>query len=386
MSALIMAGASHSPAFMAPNLPPLPNFDKRATRPSGDEAASGTQQTAADQLRARLPRVRVNFDPVTGAPKQVAATDSFLTGANGVGKAVSAPVAGAIPAGESYRATRTFLNEHRQLFGHGPEALDRARITREYATPHNGLKTVVWEQQVDGVAVFEGVLISHTTRQGELVSICSQFLPDPDSAAARGISAGSASRAAPAVSARQAVLLAAKNLGQELVENQLNARSQATVVAEQRQRFTAPGLKGEAEAKLIWLPMDRQSLRLCWDVVLMSRSRGEMFRELVDASTGEVLLRRCLTSYLTDASYRVFTSDSPSPLSPGYPTPASTQPPLVSRALVTLSALDTNASPAGWIDDGGNETLGNNVDAHTDWNADDSPDLPRPAGFALSGV
>ncbi|MCX6928242.1 MAG: M36 family metallopeptidase, partial [Verrucomicrobia bacterium] len=76
----------------------------------------------------------------------------------------------------------------------------------------------------------------------------------------------------------------------------------------------------------------------------------------------------------------MFTSDSPSPLSPGYPTPVTNQPPLVERTLVTLSALDTNASPAGWINDGGNETLGNNVDAHTDLNADDMPDLPRPQG------
>jgi hypothetical protein len=45
--------------------------------------------------------------------------------------------------------------------------------------------------------------------------------------------------------------------------------------------------------------------------------------------------------------------------------------------------MDTNASPAGWINDGGNETWGNNVDAHTDRNADDSPDLPRPQGAPL---
>src|SRR4029077_9760585 len=52
----------------------------------------------------------------------------------------------------------------------------------------------------------------------------------------------------------------------------------------------------------------------------------------------------------------------------------------VSRTLVTLSALNTNASPNGWIDDSGNETLGNNVDAHTDRNNDNLPDLPRPQG------
>src|SRR5262249_44306381 len=76
----------------------------------------------------------------------------------------------------------------------------------------------------------------------------------------------------------------------------------------------------------------------------------------------------------------VFTSDSPSPFSPGFSTPNSSQPPLVSRSLVTLPALDTNASPSGWIADGDNETRGNNVDAHTDRTDDDIPDLPRPQG------
>jgi len=52
---------------------------------------------------------------------------------------------------------------------------------------------------------------------------------------------------------------------------------------------------------------------------------------------------------------------------------------LVSRDLLTLTALSTNASPNGWINDGDTETKGNNVDAHTDLNADDLPDLPRPA-------
>ena len=38
----------------------------------------------------------------------------------------------------------------------------------------------------------------------------------------------------------------------------------------------------------------------------------------------------------------------------------------MSRNLVTTQALDTTASPNGWINDGGTETLGNNVDAHLD--------------------
>src|SRR5213079_2730361 len=101
---------------------------------------------------------------------------------------------------------------------------------------------------------------------------------------------------------------------------------------------------------------------------------------LLDTRTGEVLLRRRLTVYLSNATYRVFTSDSPSPFSPCFPTPTTNQPALTARSLVTLAALSTNASPLGWIGDGENETRGNNVDAHLDLDADDLPDLPRPQG------
>jgi hypothetical protein len=39
---------------------------------------------------------------------------------------------------------------------------------------------VVWEQQVDGIPVFEGVFMAHTTKRGELVSLASQFVPEPE--------------------------------------------------------------------------------------------------------------------------------------------------------------------------------------------------------------
>src|SRR6185503_2515620 len=150
--------------------------------------------------------------------------------------------------------------------------------------------------------------------------------------------------------------------------------------AEKRQRFRADRLPGEAEAKLVWLPMDAAALRLCWQVELTRRAGGERYRVLIDAITGEALVRHCLTVYLSDASYRVFTNDSPTPLSPGFPSPNTNQPALAPRSLVTLSALNTNASPLGWIADEENETRGNNVDAHLDRDADDLADLPRPQG------
>jgi len=38
------------------------------------------------------------------------------------------------------------------------------------------MRTVVWEQQVDEIPVFEAIFISHTTSKGELVNIASQFI------------------------------------------------------------------------------------------------------------------------------------------------------------------------------------------------------------------
>ncbi|MBI5383603.1 MAG: M36 family metallopeptidase [Verrucomicrobia bacterium] len=341
---------------------------------------SPEQASAASRWRARQPGLRVDFHPVSGAPKRVSVTDGFLTGPDGAGGTLPAKSLAGFPADDPHRVTKAFLHEHRDVFGHGPEALDQAAIHREYVTAHNGLKTVVWEQRLDGLPVFQATLISHTTKRGELVSLSSQFMSDPQRAADRGTPSRASLRAAPVVSARRAVALAARHLGEELEEKAVVAAAVAPDGPAKPQKFRAPGLKGDADAKLVWLPMDKESLRLCWDVVLVSGRHGEMFRVLVEVRSGEVLLRQGLTRYLTDASFRVYTGDSPAPMSPGFPSPSTDQAPYVARTLVTWPALDMNASPAGWINEGGNETLGNNVDAHTDWNHDDAPDLPRPQG------
>lgn len=364
----------------APARPVLPGIDRRPETTQAVVTPPTEKANAVGALRKAVPSLKVEFDPVTGSPKSVLSADGFLTGPEGKGQAISAANLAGFAANDPNRVTKAFLKEHRALFGHGPEALDKARVRQDYVTPNNGMHTVVWEQQVDGIAVFEGVLISHTTRKGELVTLSSQFLPDADAAATRGTPNRVTLEGAPPVTARRAVALAARNVEVDLDEANVTANGETTGGAEQRQKFNAPGLEGEAEAKLIWLPMGPDKVRLCWDVVLMSRQRGEMYRVLLDAESGDVMVRRCLTSYLSDATYNVFTSDSPSPFSPGWSTPNSGQPALVSRTLVTLPAMDTNASPAGWINDGGNETRGNNVDSHTDRNADNLPDLPRPQG------
>ena len=104
-------------------------------------------------------------------------------------------------ANDPHQSAKAFLHDHRPLFGHGPEALDHANVRREFVTPHSGMTTIVWEQEVDGIPVYEGVLVAHITRAGELVNISSQFLPDPVAAANRGTPDRAALQVAPTISA-----------------------------------------------------------------------------------------------------------------------------------------------------------------------------------------
>lgn len=374
--AAFLCSALDSQAFQKAAVAPLPQIDLRENAAAGQQAPD--RQAAVARLHQLQPTAKASFDPWLGSPRVVASTESFLTGKNGSGRAVSAGVAAGF-AGDRHAATKAFLEEHRDLFGHGAEALQTARIKREDVSAHNGLHSTVWEQQVDGIGVFEALLVSHTTRDGELVTLSSRLLAKPSDAANSGAPAN-ALRNTAGLSAAESLRIAVESVGDKVALGQVSALAVPSGDPERHQTFRAPALKGDAYTRLTWFPVTPKSLRLCWEVIFESASRREMFLALIDARDGTVLLRRNLTRHASTASFRVFTGESPNPMSPGYSSPNSIQPPTVSRQLVTLTALDTNASPAGWIPDGVNETRGNNVDAYLDRNANDQPDLPRPQG------
>ncbi|HXJ37942.1 MAG TPA: M36 family metallopeptidase, partial [Bryobacteraceae bacterium] len=375
-AALVVAAPDSASAAGAER---LPDFDRRGTPPGKAVEWAPGQKAALDELKRRVPEIEAEIDPTVGSPKWLRARSGFLTGPNGEGRTVSPKAAQAFAPGDTDRPIKAVLHEHRELFGHGPEVLLSARRARDYVTAHNQLRTLVWEQQLEGIPVYEATLLAYVTARGELASLSSQFLPDPEQAAKLGTPERVVGRQ-PSLPARDALRKAVDEVGEEVAAAAIAEIGGPAEAASHEQRFRAGALPGEARAHLVWLPLDRERLRLCWAVELTRRERGERFRVLVDSENGQVLLRRCLTFDLSEATYRVFTSDSPSPFSPGLSVPSRFQPPLVSRSLVTLSALDTNASPLGWIRDGENETSGNNVDAHLDRDGDNLPDLPRPRG------
>jgi hypothetical protein len=345
----------------------LTNFDHRAglvlNQPAKSAALAG-QKSARAELQRRVPDVAVDFDPVFGSPKWVRAASGKLSGA------VPAETAKKFSRDEPVKA---FLEEHRALFRHGPEVLADARQTRLHTNEH-GLRTVAWEQRVDGVPVFDSVFVAHNGADGELIALSSQFVPEPERAADRGTLDRKAKALAPPVSAEHALRIAAENLGETITAAKaLGAPAALTL----KQNFDLRPLPGESSACLVWLPLDGDTLRLCWEVELTRREMGERFRLVVDAETGAILVRRKLTLEVSEVHYRVFTGDSPAPMSPGLPAPANTQPPYVPRQLVTLSNLNATVSPLGWLNDGAMDPRGNNVDAHLDRDGDDRADLPR---------
>jgi len=339
---LLAFGAGTVFGFEQAANPVLPNFDRRD--PSGPRGL-GAQGQPVEKLKQRVRGLEVEFDRVTGAPKWVRSREEFLSGAKGQGRAISAQVAQGFAVDDPHRAIKAFLKEHSELFGHGPEVLERARLRRDFKTEHNGLHTAVWEQEYEGIPVFEGLLISNTTAEGELASVSSQFVPDLDAAANQGLAAWRALKEKPKISAKGALVKAAQNLGVELAEDDV-------VLEEQKPRHYAKihaaagrraALLRGALVQMCWVPFSRTTMRLAWEVYLTRTGTGEQYRLLVDAETGEVIARHLRSFNLSEATYRVFTTASPAPMRPGPSTPTTDQAPVVERSLITIAALSTNA-------------------------------------------
>jgi len=196
-------------AFLAPSAqaqvrpkhrPDLPNFDTRESSPAPKEADAAQQQAGLAHIKGQLPSAVVDFDERLSTPRFVRSRDGFLTGPNGQGRTVSAKSMQGIAPGDPHAAIKGFLTEHNELFGHGAEVLDSARVKRDYVDAHNGLRTVVWEQKLDGIPVYQATLMGHVTKKGELTSLSSTFIPNPGKSANAGTPGRAGLQSSPPVS------------------------------------------------------------------------------------------------------------------------------------------------------------------------------------------
>ena len=149
--ALVALVAVSGFALQKPVHAPLPNFDIRTDHAAAVPGTVAPEHAAAvDGLKSRVPLLEVKRSKVLGAPVFFSSRESFLTGPDGQGLAVSEVSAAAFGKNDPHRAVKAFLQEHASLFGFGAEVLGTAAVSRDYVTPHNGVRTVIWQQELAG--------------------------------------------------------------------------------------------------------------------------------------------------------------------------------------------------------------------------------------------
>ncbi|HYD02236.1 MAG TPA: M36 family metallopeptidase [Phycisphaerales bacterium] len=347
----------------------LPNFDIRvddavirAVAETSAQAAAAKARAAAAPLIASVRGLAVDFDESLGTVKFLRTTEGFLTA-----QRPGAPWG--VVAGD-------FIAANRGLVGFDAAELTRNRVPRDFVTRHNGVRSVTVQQVHEGVDVFEAIARLSVTSRGELVNLSSTMIERP---------AGGFVVEAPKLSAARAVMLAAADAGVTVSEDAL-AVAEAESGVERRTVWRSPlSLRADEPlvTKLVYFPLTRDTLVPAWAVVVPQHGAGHTYDTLIDATDGKVLHRTDRLLCAAPITMRVFTGDSPAPMSPGLPSPVSTQASQVTRDLITINPQDVQEwSPQGWIPDGTFETIGNNVAAHTDADGNNSADLPRPSGGA----
>lgn len=325
----------------------------------------------ARALRGSDPFLRIDDDPVFGTPRWLASTVHFLT----------RPVDGPFDA---VRIVRKYVEEHPGLFEIRPEVLDEARRTRDYVTPKTRTRHLTFQQTIGGVDLYGAKLRANVTRKGELVNISSTMLPPYGMESGMGFAPSRI-----ALSPVQAIRAAAAAIGTQVTRDP--APMTAPAGASLSRTWVSPDFRADRAltTEIVYFPRTRADIRAAWRVELPEVGIGNVYEVVVDATDGSILKRTSRILFAAepsasgptqDVTFRVYTKDSPGPGSPGTSTPNGFQFPTVDRDLVTVTAVDIPQSPNGWINAGDNDTQGNNVDAHTDLNSDNNPDLPRPSG------
>jgi outer membrane protein assembly factor BamB len=364
-----------------------PDFDVRRQATVQPQVSVAAETLALRPTKAATPDVKIDYDRRLGTAGFVRSERGLLSAPEPNPDRWPSLPSGAAPPrkvdkSDPYRALRSYLAENSSLLGYGSQALAFARVKREFTTPHNRIRTVVWQQEVGGLEIFEATLTAQFGPGDSLISFSPRFLPDPALARRTEVQR---------ISAADALARAARNIG----ETRAKAPDfiSAPGSTENNRKLTGRRILGEAEPRLVWFPQDRNTLKLCWRVVLTGATNKRLFLVLIDAGSGKVLLRRNWSHDAVDASYLVFRKDSPTPQLPGWLDPTSDQPAVMPQETVNPPTVSSNASPDGWVNTRlnrfglTNTTIGNNLDAHLDWygkypsyGASVTP--PRPHGTA----
>lgn len=358
-----------APAATSPS-DPFPNFDIRSYK---DDPGLAPSAALAAYMDAAVKTDAVAGDALADSRSALAALRTELPGvrveAHGLG---GASIVSAMPgtpwltaAGDDRVATlRAFLQGHAGAYGIAGDQVDTLVVVADEMNPAGNMAWVELEQRINGIKVFQGHVRGAFTAKGELART--------NGLLATGV--GASLTASPALTATEAVAIAAANVSLPATSLRERARDGEVVV------FERGAMAAEPRAWLVYFPLAHGVVRLAWAVEVFGDPLG--FLTVVDAETGTIVFRKNLTAFQTQAAtYNVYTSDSPAPASPSPALPgANYVAPVVSRQNVTLigNEAPNTFNNLGWITDGGNTTDGNNVEAGIDRDGTNGVDAPVP--------
>ncbi len=242
-----------------------PSERARAARPDFDIRehrlpAQGSARARAELRRTPSSRGRrgSRLDPHTGALR-VLDTPGWAAGRTALSVALRNRLAQAV-----------------DRLGLGDGDLESLAVVRDYVSRSTGLRHVTFAQSFDGIPVFSGTVTVHIDSTGEIVRVTSS--------AARG----EGRERAPRLAADEAATLAANDVDPDAFFVPVRA---GTSTRPEVARFARGKFRRDVTASLVWFAMDG-GLRLAWHVELEPDGLPQFYDVLVDAGTGDLLLRR----------------------------------------------------------------------------------------------
>ncbi|MES1263943.1 MAG: M36 family metallopeptidase, partial [Peristeroidobacter soli] len=248
-----------------------------------------------------------------------------------------------------------------------PSDLEGYTVSNVVFSKITGATRIYLQQRYHGIPVYNAQLQINVTRDGRIISVNNSFMSGLQGAA-RSLKPAKTLPAAVGEALRFSGFKAPAVLG-SVAGDSAGSR-----------RVANAGISLEPiEGSLMLLPVRPGEARLVWNFQIHTLDKQHMWDLTVDAETNQVWTR---FDWVAGDQYRVY----PRPVeSPNHTTPL---PPSDGRQLV-VNPANALASPFGWHDTNGAAgaesqlTTGNNVDAYTDTDANNTADTnSRPSGGA----
>lgn len=335
-------------------------FDRRPIASHRQPWLQASEAALAELDATILGDVHADWSARFETPVFIRSTTSTLTG--------SAP--GEHPLG----IVRGFVGAHPGLFRMQPDELDRARVIRDAQSTPDGIRSLILGQSVNGIPLLGCDLRAALTPDGRIVSIGSTMLDLGSPALQIGMALS------PIDAALREASLAIGAPAQQFDQINTELRTRQAPALPEFEHFSA---------EAVYVPVSRDRIEPGHRLELRLEGAPDLFEVITIGDDPEPIILRNLTRYAggatsVAATYRIHPGESPTPMTPAAPVPNGDQPMEQSRVLVSLASLNAVASPLGWVDPALMTTIGNNIIAQADFNANNGADNIRPdAGAGL---